>query len=79
VAIVNTAVTSLALVVAKAVWTQDDLSARTHSVVVSKLANDPDWVSTVSGDDQSHLNLDSFTCVQMSLVTHRNVFDHIDI
>jgi hypothetical protein len=68
VAIVNTAVTSLALVVAKSVWSQDDLSVGTHSVVVAKLANDPAWVSTVSGDDQSHLNLDSFTCVHASLV-----------
>jgi hypothetical protein len=77
VAIINTAVASLGLVVPKVVWSQDNLSGGTHSVVVAKLANDPTWVSTVPGDDQSHLSLDSFTCVQVSLGINRNVSDHI--
>jgi hypothetical protein len=77
VAIINTAVASLGLVVPKVVWTQDNLSAGTHSVVVTKLANDPAWVSTVSGDDQSHLSLDSFMCVQVSLVIIRSPSDRI--
>lgn len=61
--VVNTGVASLSDATPKVIWSKDNLSGSTHTVVISKVANDPNWVSSVAGDEQSHLSLDSFTSV----------------
>ena len=45
-------------------FTEDNLASGTqHTLVLEKIANDAGWVSTISGDTSSHLNIDSITYV----------------
>ncbi|KIM29365.1 hypothetical protein M408DRAFT_328980 [Serendipita vermifera MAFF 305830] len=60
----NTAVTSISAAVPKVIFTKDSLDGNTqHTLVIEKAPNDPAWVSTVPGDESSHLHIDSITIV----------------
>lgn len=57
----NLAVETSSLANVQAIFSKDGLDAsKQHEIVLTKMANNPGWTSTVSGDPNSHLNLDGF-------------------
>jgi len=58
----NTAVSSISAVTTKTMFTKSGLDGNSqHTLVLQKIANDPGWVSSLPGDQESHLDIDSFT------------------
>jgi hypothetical protein len=62
----NTAVATSSTATSKTMFTKSGLDGSAqHTLVLQKIANDPGWVSSVPGDEASHLNIDSFTWVPL--------------
>jgi hypothetical protein len=58
----NTAVAALSSEASETMFTKSGLNGNAqHTLVLQKIADVAGWVSPVSGDAVSHLNIDSFT------------------